>query len=152
MDDTDRPRQKLRGVAMDRPAIDEFLRERGTGTLSLADGDEAYGVPISFGYDGDSLYFFLIRFGDESTKLDFAETTARACFSTYEFADEHHWRSVLARGPIERVTDADAAERALSDNAEFASLFPYGEPMTEWPRYRLAIETVTGQQSQGYDD
>ena len=144
---------KLRGVAMDRDEVDEFLREQGVGVLSLADGSEAYGVPISFGYDGDRLYFFMVRFGEGSEKLDFAESTARASFATYDFPDEHHWRSVVVRGPLEPVPedDLEAAEDALFDNARFANLFPYGEPMTERPRYRLTVEEVTGQQGQGHE-
>lgn len=153
MGDIEPGEQKLRGVAMERAEVDEFLREQGTGVLSLAAEGEAYGVPLSFGYDGEKLYFFLIRFGDDSLKLDFAETTARASFTTYSFVDKHHWRSVVVRGQIQRVPegDLDAADEALFDNAEFASLFPYSEPMTERPRYQLTVEEVTGQKGQGYD-
>ena len=152
MADTDDAR-RLRGVAMDREEVDEFLREQGTGVLSLAVDGEAYGIPMSFGYDGERLYFFLIRFGDDSEKIDFADATTRASFTTYSFKDSHHWRSVLVRAPIERVPEErlDAAKEALFDNAQFASLFPYGEPMTERPRFELAVEEVTGQKGQGYE-
>jgi nitroimidazol reductase NimA-like FMN-containing flavoprotein (pyridoxamine 5'-phosphate oxidase superfamily) len=145
--------RRLRGVEMDRAEIDSFLREQGIGTLSLADGSEAYGVPVSFGYDDGTLYFFLVRFGEDSAKIDFAEATTTASFTAYSFADEHRWRSVVASGPIERVPESDleAAEAALSANASFASLYPYGEPMTERPRYRLTVDSVTGQKGQGYD-
>jgi hypothetical protein len=69
------------------------------------------------------------------------------------FEDAHHWRSVMVRGslegvPDERVSDADDV---LFDNAQFASLFPHGEPMTDRPRYQLTVEDVTGQKGQGYD-
>ena len=145
--------RKLRGVAMNREEIDQFLRDQGIGVLSLADGGEAYGVPMSVGYDGERLYFFLVRFGEESLKLDFADATTKASFTTYQFDDEHHWRSVVVGGPIERVPEdrLEAAKDALFDNARFASLFPYGEPMTERPRYQLTVEEVTGQKGQGHD-
>lgn len=67
---------------MHRAEIDQFLREQGTGVLSLADAGETYAPPMSFGYDGDRLYFVMIRFGDDSTKLDFADTTTRATLTT----------------------------------------------------------------------
>ena len=139
---------------MDAEERAAFLQEQGTGTLSLANRGEAYGIPVSFGYDGERLYFFLIRFGEGSEKLDFAEMTTRACFSTYTFDDQHHWQSVVVRGSLERVPQnrADAAEEAMTDNAQFANLFPYGEPMTEWPRYQLVPDEVTGQKGQGYDE
>lgn len=138
---------------MDRDAIDEFLREQGVGVLSLADGNEAYGVPMSFGYDGERLYFFLIRFGDDSTKLDFVTSTEAASFAVYAFEDSHHWQSVVVRGPISSVSSdrLEAAKEALFANAQFASLFPFGEPMTERLRYELPVETVSGQKGQGYE-
>lgn len=74
---SDRP---LRGVAMDETERDEFLREPGIGVLSLASEDVAYGFPISFGWDGEHLYFILLQFGEGSEKLDYAATTERATF------------------------------------------------------------------------
>ncbi|MGB9965565.1 pyridoxamine 5'-phosphate oxidase family protein [Halobacterium sp. CBA1126] len=149
-DATDRP---LRGVAMDETEREAFLRERGIGVLSLASGDVAYGTPISFGYDGDALYFILLQFGEDSEKLDYAAATETATFSTYEYDDEHHWRSVVARGPIEEVSEeaSDDATDTMFENAQFASLFPHGEPITDQPRYRLVPEELTGQKGQGHD-
>jgi len=146
--------QQLRGVAMDEAQLDEFLRERGSGVLSLANENVAYGMPVSFGWDGDNLYFILLQFGEDSEKLDYAATTERATFSTYDFEDEHHWRSVVARGPIEEVSadDTDEVTETMFENAQFASLFPHGEPITDQPRYRLVPEELTGQQGQGYGD
>jgi len=146
--------QQLRGVAMDEAQLDEFLRERGSGVLSLANENVAYGMPVSFGWDGDNLYFILLQFGEDSEKLDYAATTERATFSTYDFEDEHHWRSVVARGPIEEVSadDTDDVTETMFENAQFASLFPHGEPITDQPRYRLVPEELTGQQGQGYGD
>ncbi|NIB99637.1 pyridoxamine 5'-phosphate oxidase family protein [Halobacterium sp. R2-5] len=154
MEEPDTGDRPLRGVAMDEAERDEFLRERGIGVLSLASEDVAYGFPISFGWDGDALYFVLLRFGEDSEKLDYAATTETATFSTYNFDDEHHWRSVVARGPIEEVSaeETDDATDTMFDNAQFASLFPHGEPITDQPRYRLDPEEITGQKGQGYDD
>lgn len=154
MNGTDDPDEPLRGDPMDRDEIDAFLTEQGVGVLSLADEGEAYGLPMSFGYDGDRLYFILVRFGDESTKQDFAETTETASFTTYEFVDEHDWRSVVVSGTIGPVPEDDVAsvDETLDDNARFASLFPFGEPMTERPRYQLVPERITGQKGQGVGD
>lgn len=132
---------------------DDFLREQGQGVLSLADGDDAYGLPVSFGYDGDALYFVLLQFGDASEKLEFADATETATFATFEFEDEHHWRSLLVRGSIERVPDdeADDVDEVMFENARFASLFPHGEPITDHPRFRLSPTETTGQKGQGHD-
>ena len=153
MGETQAGDRSLHGVPMDRTEVDEFLREQGVGVLSLAADGDAYGVPISFGYDGEKLYFFLLEFGGESTKLDFAGETTTATFTAYEFPDKHHWRSVVVRGPIERVPDdrREAADEALFDNGQFASLSPFGEPMTDRPRYQLTVDDLSARQGQGFD-
>jgi nitroimidazol reductase NimA-like FMN-containing flavoprotein (pyridoxamine 5'-phosphate oxidase superfamily) len=153
MDVSEEAKRNLRGVPMNESERDAFLREQGQGVLSLASDNEAYALPVSFGYDGGDLYFILLRFGEDSMKLDFAETTETATFSTFEFEDEHHWRSVNARGPIERVPDdeTDDVDDIMFDNAEFASLYPHGEPITDHPRYRLIAEETTGQKGQGHE-
>ncbi|WP_353633890.1 pyridoxamine 5'-phosphate oxidase family protein [Halobacterium sp. NMX12-1] len=154
MEAPDTGERTLRGVAMDETERDEFLRQRGIGVLSLASENVAYGMPVSFGWDGDDLYFILLQFGEDSEKLDYAATTERATFSTYNFEDEHHWRSVVARGPLEEVSDDDTDDvtETMFENAQFASLFPHGEPITDQPRYRLVPEELTGQKGQGHDD
>lgn len=153
METTDDDERDLRGVPMTESERDEFLDERGQGVLSLARDGDAYGVPVSFGYDDGTLYFVLLQFGDDSEKLEFAEATGTATFSTFEFEDEHHWRSVVARGPLESVAEEDraAVDDVMFDNARFASLFPHGEPITAHPRYRLVPEETTGQKGQGHD-
>ncbi|WP_218778796.1 pyridoxamine 5'-phosphate oxidase family protein, partial [Halobacterium hubeiense] len=121
MEAPDTGERTLRGVAMDETERDEFLRQRGIGVLSLANENVAYGMPVSFGWDGDDLYFILLQFGEDSEKLDYAATTERATFSTYNFEDEHHWRSVVARGPLEEVSDDDTDDvtETMFENAQF---------------------------------
>ncbi|WP_232701634.1 pyridoxamine 5'-phosphate oxidase family protein [Halobacterium wangiae] len=153
MERPDEADRTLRGVPMTEHEREAFLRERGQGVLSLARDGDAYGVPVSFGYDDGTLYFVLLQFGEDSEKLDFAEATGTATFSTFEFEDEHHWQSLVARGPLELVPEADreAVDDVMFDNARFASLFPHGEPITDHPRYRLVPEETTGQKGQGHD-
>jgi hypothetical protein len=151
---SDREYRKLQGVRMDRAEIDDFLADRGVGLLALADGGRAYAVPISFGYDGDSrLYFFLLRFGEDSEKIDYADRTASATFAVYDVETPDRWRSVLARGPVETVPEErhDEMEAVMYDNAWSARLFPYSDPITEIRRAELRIEDATGQKGAGYE-
>ena len=96
--------------------IDSFLRERGSGTLSLTDEQETYAVPESFGYDGDYLYFQFVH-SDDSHKMTFLETTDVATFTT--FTDNRPGQSVIVRGPIDSVPTEDEvrASRAFSSNS-----------------------------------
>lgn len=62
--------------------IDTLLREHGTGVLALANGREAYSIPESFGYDGETLHFQFV-FDVDSKKMAFLETTETASFTIY---------------------------------------------------------------------
>jgi nitroimidazol reductase NimA-like FMN-containing flavoprotein (pyridoxamine 5'-phosphate oxidase superfamily) len=60
-----------------RKEIDDILHEARVCRLALAVQDEPYLVPVSFGYDGDNLYFHTAKTG---RKLDFIQNNPRVCF------------------------------------------------------------------------
>ncbi len=140
-------------MGMSTEEIDTFLREEGVGLLSLADAGDAYAVPISFGWDGTSLYFYLFRFGERSKKYDFLDGTETASFAVYTVEDKYRWRSVVATGPLSAVPEdeAETVDDVMFDNAWFPNLLPLDEPRTELRRVELAAEQVTGQQGHGYE-
>lgn len=144
--------QDLRGVPMDDDQVNEFLRDHGQGILSLADSNDAYAVPISFGYDGEALYFVFHKFGENSEKLDFVTATNRAAFTVYKFDSQTRWRSVIVCGHLEKVHEENQvkADEILFENAQFVSLFPHGEPVTDQLRFRLTPDVITGQQGTDY--
>lgn len=142
----------LYGVEMTPAEVDEFLVEQGVGMLALADDGDAYAVPISFGYDGaDALYFFLIRFGEDSRKLSYLETTTEATFAVATVESSTSWKSVVVAGEIEEVPgdERERMEEVMYDNALAARLFPYEEPITSITRARLRIDRVTGRKGMG---
>jgi hypothetical protein len=137
----------LVGNRMDEAEADELLHAAGVGVLSLARDGEAYGVPVSFGYDGDDrLYFVFVGFGEESRKEAFAAETERASFTAYDVGGTEDWRSVVVAGPVERVPEDgwDAAREALGDNAWYPSLFSTADPMRDLVLWSLRIEEKTG--------
>lgn len=143
---------ELEGIKMDEQQIERFLRDQGFGVLSLTDGSEAYGVPVSFGYDGDSrLFFVFLRVGEQSKKERFAERTERASFTTYDVISKHEWRSVIASGRLRRVADDEweSVEQAVNDNAWYPSLFSEADPMRDIQAWELRIEELSGQVSEG---
>lgn len=100
--------------------VDEVLESVGFGVLSLARNDRPYGVPLSFGFDGDDrLYFQFIGQSDEGRKLRYAADADRACFLAYDIRDASAWQSAIAEGPIHRIDQNrwEDARQALSDNA-----------------------------------
>ncbi len=142
---------EARGTQMTDEATDEFLREQGFGALALSDGGRSYAVPVSFGYDAERerCYLSLVRFGEDSEKLDFVETTTSAALLCYAVESRFEWRSVVVRGPIESVPDDDRdhVEAVMDDNAWFPSLFPPTEPITAVERVALVMDDVSGRRS-----
>ncbi len=90
----------------------EILRHSRLGILSLADGGKAYGVPLFYGFDGETIWFHC----HPGQKDHFEDTTEEACFTVMHLESENIWESVHAFGPVERCTlstDIEAAKSAL---------------------------------------
>ena len=132
--------------AMPAEDVDEYLASRGHGVLALAGDGDAYAIPVSFGYDGERLYFVLLRVGERSEKAAFVERTRRACFVTYDVAGKFDWRSVVVRGPLRPVGDDEwtVARDAIGENAWFPSFFSEAEPTQDLLGYVLEPDEVTG--------
>ncbi|MGM0592659.1 MAG: pyridoxamine 5'-phosphate oxidase family protein [Halobacteriota archaeon] len=139
----------VQGIEMSDVDADELLQTKGFGVLSLAADGEAYGIPVSFGYDGERLFFVFLRPAETSKKERFVDETERASFLVYDVTSAHDWRSVVVSGPIRRLDDDEWDElvAALEDNAWFPSLFSQTEPMRAMIGLTLLVEDVSGQQS-----
>lgn len=143
---------RLRGGRMTDAQIDAFLTEQGTGILALADGDDAYGVPISFGYEDGRCYFAFFRFREQPTKEAYAAATRTACLSVVEVESVHRWKSVLVRGPIEAV-DPDRWDEVgvvMGENAWSPDLSTVGPRRSTVGTYVVPVETATGRLGPGY--
>ena len=142
----DTPVDRLRGVRMTDTEIDAFLRRQGVGVLALADGGDAYALPISFGYDDGRLYFAYFRFADEPLKEAYSEATETACLAVYEAESTFRWRSVLASGPIEAAPREawDEVGAAIDENAWSPDLSSIGPRRYSVGSYVLSIEEATG--------
>lgn len=151
---TDDPRQQVSGIEMTADEIDSFLTDQGYGTLSFARGGESYGVPISFGFDGENAYMHLLQFGEKSEKMAYVAETTTACLTVDDVEGRFRWRSVVARGPLREVPEdkTEAAEESLDDNGWFPTIFPPTDPMTDVNRVELRIEEATGRKGQAFQD
>lgn len=122
----------LYGNQMSEADCKAFLAEQGSGVLSLAHDGEAYGIPISFGFDGErTLFFIMVGFRDPSRKRTFADETETASFLAYDGSSREEWRSVIARGALELVPESEfeTAEPHIDDNAWFPDVVSMAEPM-----------------------
>jgi nitroimidazol reductase NimA-like FMN-containing flavoprotein (pyridoxamine 5'-phosphate oxidase superfamily) len=89
--------------------IEHLLRSQIVGRIGCHDGDSVYVVPISYAYDGDYIYCHSF----EGQKLDFMRKSPRVCFQVDEMTDMSNWKSAIAWGEFEELTDRDERKKAL---------------------------------------
>ena len=94
--------------------IEELLRSAIVGRIACcghgATGDgRPYLVPLAYGYDGEALY----AHSGPGRKLDLMRAEPRVSFEVDEAEASDRWRSVIAEGAFEEITDPDERSRAL---------------------------------------
>lgn len=129
---------------MDEAESRAFLREQGHGVLSLADGGEAYGLPVSYGYDEDQgLFLYLLEFGSGGKKFDYIEETERACLTVYAVESPTEWRSVVVTGKLrefdEELTGTELTDKAIIRNVMQGSAW--------FPTFDVEKGELTGQRT-----
>ena len=137
---------------IDEATIEDELAAAETAVLALADGSEAYAIPVSIHYEpgGDAVLLRLAEHED-SDKLAFVEATEMACLTLYEYADPDDSWSIVVRGPLRRVGEGETDVDPAAINEAFTSLRVFGEDVADMKTglYRLTIEEVTGRTTGG---
>ncbi|MWV64070.1 pyridoxamine 5'-phosphate oxidase family protein [Halorubrum sp. JWXQ-INN 858] len=137
-------------VGMSEAEVAARLRETRVGVLSLATDDDAYAVPVSFFYDGPSIYFRLGDDGTPSRKVAAMASTAEATFVALDARDPDSSWSVVAKGPIRRLTDPAAHgfdEATVRERFGPFHVFDEVVEDVEISLYELSIETITGRRT-----
>jgi len=93
--------------------------------LALADGGDAYAVPVSAHYRDDRV---LVRLSehDDATKFDYLDATETATLVFYDVEDDDSW-SVLLRGELAETETPDEATL----NEWFGPFHLFGEGVAE---------------------
>ena len=111
------PSMRRSRQALSREACLAVLQRATSGVLSLQTADGyPYGVPLSFVYDGEKLYFHCAR---EGHKLDAIRREGKCSFCVIDqdqVAPEKyttHFRSVIAFGRIRILEDPEEKRAAL---------------------------------------
>lgn len=90
-------------TALTSAETDAFLGRHETGVLSMAQADDPYSIPISYGYDATNRRFFVrLVSTPESEKRRFLSSSPKVRLVVYEEA-EPVYRSVVAAGRLEEV-------------------------------------------------
>ena len=141
----------------DRALIDDIIRRAQVCHLGLVDGEVPYVVPLSFGYDGQALYFHC---APQGRKLDLIRRNPRVCFEfdimegLIEAAQACHWgvryQSVMGTGTAHIAEDAAGKRQALAavmaQYSEGTYTFP-DDAVARTGAIRVTIESITGKQS-----
>jgi len=143
---------------MERETVERRLREAGTGVLSLADGDDAYAVPVAYHYE-DGVVFFRLGEAADSTKTEYLDATDTATLVVYaadptdEARELDSW-SILVRGTLRAVPDDDAGYDAAAINEAFAPIRVFDEDLDELELglWVLEAESVTGRETPEPDE
>ncbi|WP_254536310.1 pyridoxamine 5'-phosphate oxidase family protein [Halomarina litorea] len=135
-------------VGMTDEEVADHLRTETSGVLSLARDGDAYALPVSYHYDGESLYLRLTEDG-HSKKMAFLTATDEACFLLYDVEGEDSW-SIVVTGGLRRLTaEEDGALAEAGVHAKFAPLRVFDEDIddVEIAVYELATTAVTGRRT-----
>lgn len=97
--------------AMDENAIEEFLESQSVGVLGLPTDDVPYMLPLSYAYDGESLYFTYLL-GESSRKERLTEASSRGGFLVYDAETMFRWKSVLLTGTLSSVPESEWGDLA----------------------------------------
>jgi hypothetical protein len=90
--------------------IEEMLRRQLIGRIGCHADGITYIVPVSYAYDGQYLYVHT----QEGMKVSIMRKNPRICFETDNMDNMANWKSVIAWGIFEELTDNEDREHALN--------------------------------------
>ena len=142
-----------------RAGIDDVIHAADVCRLALARGNEPYLVPVSFGYDGRSLY---IHTAGKGRKIDFIEANNRVCFEleanvrlVRDEGEACDWtfsfESVIGYGTLSELVSPEDKRHGLNQIMQHYSgrEWDIPEQRTVATRvWRINIESMTGKRSE----
>lgn len=123
--------------------IEELLRTALVGRIACcghgAAGDDGrpYLVPLAYGYDGEAVY----AHSGPGRKIRLMRAQPRVTFEVDQAEASDRWRSVIAEGIYEEITDPAARARALSIIYPPPATAPELDPETIIYRIRLTAKS-----------
>ncbi|WP_440007687.1 pyridoxamine 5'-phosphate oxidase family protein [Halomicrococcus sp. SG-WS-1] len=142
--------EDVRSVQMADAERDEFLQHGGTGVISFEtdEGDPPYQLPVSYGFDVDGgAFYFRLSFAPDAEKEEVVDEDRPVSFVAYDRTDGG-WRSVVATGRLEEVTEAEigteAAEAMRTVEIPIVDVFDRHPREVTFRFFRLDADDVTG--------
>ncbi|GFO67134.1 MFS transporter [Geomonas limicola] len=142
----------------ERESIDRIIAACQVLRLGLANKDEAYIVPVSFGYDGSAFYFHTALVG---RKIAFFEANPTVCFEledgvtlVNQGSDPCEWtfsyQCVIGSGRLQEMTGFEGKHEGLLKVMQQYSQQDWSFTAASLEKVRvwkLEIESISGKQS-----
>ncbi len=94
---------------MGEKEMKRVLERVGYGHLGVVRDNRPYVVPIHYNYDEPHIYFYTT----EGMKTEYISQNPEVCLQVEEVNDSKNWRSVIAWGKAERLTEEAEIEKAM---------------------------------------
>jgi uncharacterized protein len=122
-----------------------ILQRSSLGRLGCVDQNAPYVVPVNYFFDGKDIYIHSLP----GRKIDAMRANSRVCLQVDEIKDAFHWRSVIAFGTYEEISDEERREEMLG---KLFSRLPHMTPvesrmsqgMSETILFRIKVAVITG--------
>ena len=93
---------------LNKEQIEQMLRSETVGRLGCHSDDQIYVVPVTYAYDGGSIYAHT----DEGMKLRLMRANPNVCFELDHVENIANWQSVVVWGTYEELS-GEGASKAL---------------------------------------
>jgi nitroimidazol reductase NimA-like FMN-containing flavoprotein (pyridoxamine 5'-phosphate oxidase superfamily) len=122
-----------------------ILREGTLGRLGCIAAGWPYVVPVNYFFDGKDIYIHTLL----GKKLDALRANPRVCLQVDEIKDSYNWRSVIAYGTFEEISNQEARENVLTKlYSRLQHMTPVESRLVnglkETVVFRITVEEVTG--------
>ncbi|HEX5080561.1 MAG TPA: pyridoxamine 5'-phosphate oxidase family protein [Blastocatellia bacterium] len=122
-----------------------ILSEGSLGRLGCIAAGWPYVVPVNYFFDGKYIYIHALP----GKKVDALRDNPRACLQVDEIQDSYNWRSVIAYGTFEEISNEETRENVLTRlYSRLPHLTPVESQLVKGSSgtivFRIKVEDVTG--------
>lgn len=117
---------------LSKKQIEDLLKEQVTGRISCQADGIPYIVPINYFYDGTHIFCH----SSMGKKIEIMRKNPRVCFQVDDIVSVFRWRSVVALGKFEEITDMAEKERAMQGLIH--RIMPFANNPKDHPSHAIA--------------
>lgn len=96
---------------LNQEEINKILLVGRMGRLGCVTETGPYVIPISYYYEGNSVYMH----SPDGKKIQSLRQDPRACLQVDEIRDMYHWRSAIAFGHYEEITETQERDFVMNE-------------------------------------